>query len=78
MAKAVTSKSVVDASGLLHDLMAEGNPVKRQDGAALSPYLNHHARRFGDYIIYVHVVLALIISSIWFTMVANADPWFQA
>lgn len=78
MIKAVISQSVVDVVRLRHDRMSEGFPVKREVGAALSPYLNHHARRFGDYIIYVHVVLALIIPSIGFSIVANADPWFQA
>jgi Tn3 transposase DDE domain len=32
-------------------LMAEGYPVKREDVAALSPYLTRHIKRFGDYFV---------------------------
>jgi hypothetical protein len=31
--------------------MAEGYAVRRNDVAALSPYLTGHIKRFGDYII---------------------------
>ena len=35
--------------------IAEGYPVKREDVAALSPYLTRHVKRFGDYFIDVSV-----------------------
>jgi hypothetical protein len=60
MAKAVIFQSVVDVSRLLHDRMAEGYPVKREDVAALSPYPTCHVKRFGHYGIPLHEVLTLI------------------
>jgi hypothetical protein len=47
--KAVISQSIVDVSRLLHAPIAEGNPVKRENDAALSPYLICHVKRLGDY-----------------------------
>jgi hypothetical protein len=35
--------------------LREGYPVKREDVAALSPYLTRHVKRFGDYFIDVSV-----------------------
>jgi len=32
-------------------LKAEGYPVKREDVAALSPYMTSHVKRFGEYVI---------------------------
>jgi Tn3 transposase DDE domain len=60
MARAVVSRRIVDVSRLLHDRMAEGYPVKREDVAALSPYPTYHVKRFGDYVIPLHEVLRLI------------------
>jgi hypothetical protein len=60
MINAVISQSIVDVGRLLHDPMAEGNPVKRQDGAALSSYLASHVDWFGCYVVNVHRVLSLI------------------
>jgi TnpA family transposase len=55
VANAVIFQNVVDVSRVLHTLIAEGYPVKREDVAALSPYLTRHVKRFGDYFIDVSV-----------------------
>ena len=49
VANAVIFQNVVDMSAVLQELKAEGYPVKREDVAALSPYLTRHIKRFGDY-----------------------------
>jgi len=51
VANAVIFQNVVDVSRVLGELIAEGYPVKREDVAALSPYLTRHIKRFGDYFI---------------------------
>lgn len=51
VANAVIFQNVVDVSRILRALIAEGYPVKREDVAALSPYLTRHIKRFGDYFI---------------------------
>jgi Tn3 transposase DDE domain len=51
VANAVIFQNVVDVSRVLCELIAEGYPVKREDVAALSPYLTRHIKRFGDYFI---------------------------
>lgn len=51
VANAVIFQNVVDVSRVLGELKAEGYPVKREDVAALSPYLTQHIKRFGDYFI---------------------------
>jgi len=51
VANAVIFQNVVDVSRILHELIAEDYPVKREDVAALSPYLTRHIKRFGDYFI---------------------------
>ena len=56
MANALIFQNVVDISHILHELMAEGYPVKREDVAALSPYLTRHIKRFGDYFIDLSVL----------------------
>ena len=56
VANAVIFQNVVDVSRVLHTLIAEGYPVKREDVAALSPYLTRHVKRFGDYFIDVSVL----------------------
>jgi hypothetical protein len=61
MIKAVNSQSIVYVGRLLHDPMAEGDPVKRQDGAALNPHLTRHVIWFGDYVVILHGVLPLIM-----------------
>jgi Tn3 transposase DDE domain len=55
VANAVIFQNVVDVSRVLHALIAEGYPVKREDVAALSPYLTRHVKRFGAYFIEVSV-----------------------
>jgi TnpA family transposase len=55
VANAVIFQNVVDVSRVLHALIAEGYPVKREDVTALSPYLTRHVKRFGDYFIDVSV-----------------------
>jgi Tn3 transposase DDE domain len=55
VANAVIFQNVVDVSRVLHALIAEGYPVKREDVAALSPYLTRHVKRFGPYFIDVSV-----------------------
>lgn len=44
-------QNAVDISRVLRELIAEDYPVKREDVAALSPYLTRHIKRFGDYFI---------------------------
>lgn len=51
VANAVIFQNVVDQSRILHELMTEGYMVRREDVAALSPYLTSHIKRFGDYVI---------------------------
>ena len=51
VANAVIFQNAVDVSRVLRELIAEGYPVKREDVAALSPYLTRHIKRFGDYFI---------------------------
>jgi TnpA family transposase len=51
VANAVIFQNVVDVSRALRELIAEGYPVKREDVAALSPYLTRHIKRFGDYFV---------------------------
>jgi hypothetical protein len=51
VANAVIFQNVVDVSRVLSELIAEGYPAKREDVAALSPYLTRHIKRFGDYFI---------------------------
>lgn len=51
VANAVIFQNVVDVSRVLGELKDEGYPVKREDVAALSPYLTQHIKRFGDYFI---------------------------
>lgn len=51
VANAVIFQNVVDISHVLQQLITEGYPVKREDVAALSPYLTRHIKRFGDYFI---------------------------
>lgn len=40
--------NVVDLTQILEDLIREGYPVNRENVAALSPYLTHHIKRFGE------------------------------
>jgi TnpA family transposase len=51
VANAVIFQNVVDISHVLGELKAEGYPVRREDVAAMSPYLTQHIKRFGDYFI---------------------------
>jgi TnpA family transposase len=55
VANAVIFQNVVDVSHALQRLIDEGYPVKREDVAALSPYLTRHIKRFGDYFIDLNV-----------------------
>ncbi len=43
--------SMRDISRVLGQLKAEGYAVRREDIAAMSPYLTQHIKRFGDYFI---------------------------
>jgi TnpA family transposase len=51
VANAVIFQNVVDMTQVLVELGREGLPIAREDLAALSPYLTHHIRRFGDYVV---------------------------
>jgi len=51
VANAVIFQNVVDISRVLGQLKAEGYAVRREDIAAMSPYLTQHIKRFGDYFI---------------------------
>jgi Tn3 transposase DDE domain len=56
VANAVIFQNVADVSRILRELLAEGCPVKREDVAALGPYLTRHIKRFADYFIDLSVV----------------------
>ena len=49
IANAVIFHNVVDLTNILRDLKREGYLIMREDVAALSPYMNSHIKRFGDY-----------------------------
>jgi TnpA family transposase len=51
VANAVIFQNVVDQTAILRALMDEGDPVAREDLAALSPYVTGHIKRFGAYVI---------------------------
>jgi TnpA family transposase len=51
VANAVIYQNVVDMTRVLTELSQEGFSMTREDLAALSPYLTHHIRRFGDYVV---------------------------
>ena len=51
VANAAIFQTVVDMTQVLVKLNQEGFPITREDLAALSPYLTHHIRRFGDYVV---------------------------
>jgi Tn3 transposase DDE domain len=56
VANAVAFQNVVDVSRVRHELMAERYPVKREDVAALSPYLTRHVKRFGNHFIELSIL----------------------
>ena len=56
VANAVILQNVIDQSRILYEMKAEGYPIKREEVAALSPYLTSHLKRFGDYVIDLSVV----------------------
>ncbi|AUB35300.1 Transposase, TnpA family (plasmid) [Nostoc flagelliforme CCNUN1] len=49
IANAVIFHNVVDLTNILRDLKREGYLIMREDVTALSPYMNSHIKRFGDY-----------------------------
>jgi Tn3 transposase DDE domain len=51
LANCVIFHTALDMTRVLNGLRAEGHPVHPEDVAALSPYLTHHLRRFGDYVL---------------------------
>jgi TnpA family transposase len=51
LANCVIFHTALDMTRVLNGLRAEGHPVPPEDVAALSPYLTHHIRRFGDYVL---------------------------
>ncbi len=48
------------------ELTQEGYLVKKEDVAVLSPYLTHHIKRFGDYLINMEMVPAPLDREITF------------
>jgi Tn3 transposase DDE domain len=56
VANAVILQNVIDQSRILYEMKAEGYPIKREEVAALSPYLTSRLKRFGDYVIDLSVV----------------------
>ena len=51
VANAAIFQTVVDMTQVLVKLNQDGFSITREDLAALSPYLTHHIRRFGDYVV---------------------------
>jgi TnpA family transposase len=51
LANCVIFHTALDMTRVLNGLRAEGHSVHPEDVAALSPYLTHHIRRFGDYVL---------------------------
>lgn len=51
VANAVIFQNVADLTSVLASLSEEGYEIKRNDIADLSPYITHHIKRFGDYVI---------------------------
>lgn len=51
VADTVIYQNVVDMSRVLGQLVKEGLEFTQQDLEALSPYLTHHIKRFGDYVL---------------------------
>ncbi|QFS52907.1 Transposase [Nostoc sphaeroides CCNUC1] len=49
IANAVIFQNVVDLTNILRDLKRDGYLIMREDVAVLSPYMNSHIKRFGDY-----------------------------
>jgi TnpA family transposase len=54
VANAVIYQNVVDMSRVLEELAKEGLEFSEEDVAALSPYLTHHIKRFGEYVLDVN------------------------
>jgi hypothetical protein len=53
VANAVIFQNTVDITAILRSLRQEGERVRRDTVAMLSPYLTRHVRRYGDYVINV-------------------------
>lgn len=51
IANAVIFHNVIDISRILHQLIKEGYKVTIEEVKTLSPYLTHHIKRFGDYVV---------------------------
>lgn len=51
VASALIFQNVADQTQVLRELTADGYAVKREDVAALSPYMTGRIKRFGDYVI---------------------------
>jgi len=44
-------QNVIDMSKIIQQLRYEGWQIKKEDLSKLSPYLNEHIKRFGDYVL---------------------------
>jgi hypothetical protein len=53
LANTVIFQNTVDITAILRSLRQEGERVRRDTVAMLSPYLTRHVRRYGDYVINV-------------------------
>lgn len=51
LASAMILQNTIDMGSTIKRLKGEGIEVTRQDIRSLSPYLNSHIKRFGEYII---------------------------
>jgi hypothetical protein len=51
VANAVMLQNVVDLTGVLNAVTAEGYPVTKELVGRLSPYLREHIRRFGQFVL---------------------------
>jgi len=52
----IVLQNILDISDVLVQLTIEGNGIKKEDAAFLSPYLTGHIKRFGDYSVDLDVI----------------------
>jgi TnpA family transposase len=58
LANSLILQNAADVTEVLHSLVREGYPIRREDVAMLSPYLTSHVKRFGDYVVDLDAVPA--------------------
>ena len=60
IANAIMLQNVADMTDILHDMAQDGYDVTTDIVATLSPYLREHIKRFGEYIIDLDTIPALL------------------